>query len=283
MARGTGNNTSRRPTRESTGSGWTVNHRPLVAGRRPPRGYLDVSRRPLHVLVFLLPLVIVYEVGSAVYLADAAHGTIETIRAHSILLGFFQDFGIAGRFLPAAALVAVLLMWHVLNEDRWKLRPRVVIGMALESVVWTIPLVVLIALVLLAGGGGQLSAAAGGMAALPDMPWEARLTISVGAGLYEELLFRMIGIAALHLVLVDLARLSNRTGTAMAVLISAAAFAVYHDITLATGQIDVLKGLALLSAGVYFGVVYLTRGFGIVVGVHALYDIFVLVILAEGA
>jgi membrane protease YdiL (CAAX protease family) len=249
-----------------------------------PVRYLELSKRPLHMLAFLLPLVILYEIGSSVHLANAAAGTVETIRAHSILLGFFQDFGLIGRFLPGLALVAVLLCWHVLIDDRWRLRPLVIGGLVIESIVWTIPLVVLIAIVQHLGGGMAPPAAAASepMVNMITMPWQARFTISIGAGLYEELLFRMIGIAALHLVLVDLVRLPERWGTGLAVLISAAAFVFYHDVTGAGGSTDVLRAAALMCAGVYFGVIYLTRGFAVVVGVHALYDIFVLVVLPGG-
>lgn len=268
-----------RSSRPSTGSsGWNVQHRPLTP-QISPRRYLELSRRPLYVLVFLLPLIVLYEVGSVVFLADASSGTIDTIRAHSILLGFFQDFGVFGRFLPGLALVAVLLAWHIFNEDRWRLRPTIVGGMVLESVVWTIPLVVLIALLQFAAGTAAGPMVAGPATSMADMPWQARLTIAVGAGVYEELLFRMIGIAALHLILVDLARLSDRVGSILAVLISAFAFAIYHDIAGPGGQVDFVKGAALVCAGIYFGAVYLTRGFAVVVGVHALYDIFVLVVL----
>src|SRR5690606_28441143 len=114
---------------------------------------------------------------------------------------------------------------------------------------------------------------------LLSLPWQARLTISIGAGLYEELLFRMIAIAALHLVFVDLARLSESMGRVLAVGLSAAAFAVYHDLSSSGGALDPARVLFFLCAGVYFGAIYLWRGFGIVVAVHALYDVLVLVLL----
>lgn len=270
-----------------------MQHRPQTAQRREPRGYLEHSRRPLHILVFLLPLIAFYEIGSTMYLADAAQGTIETIRAHSILLGFFQEFGVVGRFLPGIALITVLLAGHFIVRDRWTIRPLVLGGMAIECIVWTIPLIVLIALVQVAGGSaagggtgdvglGVLPGAAALQSTIAEMPVGARLTISIGAGLYEELLFRMIGIAAIHLVLVDLFRINDRYGSIIAVLLSAVAFALYHDITTASGHTNLLTATALMLAGVYFGVVFLSRGLAIVVGVHALYDIFVLVILRQG-
>jgi len=40
--------------------------------------------RPLHVLLFLLPMVVLYEVGSIRYLSDPAHGVVEMIGAQRI-------------------------------------------------------------------------------------------------------------------------------------------------------------------------------------------------------
>jgi membrane protease YdiL (CAAX protease family) len=274
-----------------TYSGWTMQHRPASAGarRRGSRsagGYLELSRTPLHVMLFLAPLIALYEIGSSMYLSDG-RGFTETIRAHSILLGFFQDFGVAGRFLPGIAILTVLAVWHVLAGDRLRVRPWVIPAMALESLAWTIPLLVLLALVgdtTRSGHAAELMpCAAMPTDVLTSLPWQARGTISIGAGLYEELLFRMIGIAGLHLVLVDLGRLSNRTGSIIAVALTAAAFAAYHDPIGADGAIQWPRAIQLACAGAYFGGVYLGRGFGVVVAVHVLYDLFVLIVFAAGA
>lgn len=253
--------------------------RPIVPGPREPGRYSELSTRPLHILVFLLPLLAFYEIGSAVYLVDPENGVVETIRARSILSGFFQAFDAVGLFLPGIALVTVLLVWHVLNKDRWTLRPAVLAGMGVESALWTIPLLVMSVLVHQMVLGSGPPPAAQGTPDILSLPWQARLTISIGAGLYEELLFRMIAIAALHLVFVDLARLSEGVGRMFAVGLSAAAFAVYHDLSSSGGDLDPARVLFFLCAGVYFGTIYLWRGFGIVVAVHALYDVLVLVLL----
>lgn len=240
-----------------------------------------LSQRPLYVLLFLLPLVAFFEFGSIKYLADPESGVVETIRARSILSSFFRAFDVAGLFLPGAALVTVLLIWHVLNKDPWRIRPAVLAGMAVESVMWTMPLLI-IAMVLgamAAPGGAPVAAQALQVHDLRELPWQAALTVSIGAGLYEELLFRMIGIAALHLVLVDLAKVSEFAGRAIAVLLSAVAFALYHDLSVGGGGISWGVLAFYIVAGSYFGCVYVTRGFGIVVAVHALYDVLVLVVL----
>lgn len=248
---------------------------------RAPASYWVASTRPLHLAVFLVPLIVFFEIGTNLWLSDAAHSTIQTIRAHSLLLDFFQEFGVVGRILPGVTILTVLLVWHVMLKDPWRVRPVVPFAMAAEALVWTVPLVVAVAIVRQVGGAVVPALAADAGQTLAALSTGGKVTISIGAGLYEELLFRMIGVTLLHALLVDLVRLPERWGTGLAVLISAAAFAAYHDVA-AGGQIDLVKAACLFVAGAYFGVVYVIRGFGVVVGVHALYDVIVLLLLAGG-
>lgn len=242
--------------------------------------------RPLHVLVFLLPLIVFYELGTRLFLTDSTHGTVEAIVAHSLIVGFFQQFGAIGRHLPAVAIIAVLLVWHAIRRDRWRVQPPVLAAMAMESVVWSVPLLVILMLVQSLGAGPlaralELAATApelgrGAGEDLATRPWPVRLTISVGAGIYEEWLFRFVGMAALHFVLVDLIRLPEGPGRLLMVVLSALAFALYHDIT-PGDRVQLVRALVYFCAGVYFGLLYLWRGFGIVAAVHALYDVIVLI------
>jgi len=248
---------------------------PRRVGRRAP--YAVLSTRPLHILAFLAPLILVYEVCSALYLTDPESGAMETIRAHRLMYGFFEVFGVSGVYLPGAVIVVVLLVWHLMLRDPWFLRGRTLVGMLLESCAWALPMLVMWQVVSLAiTGAGELAAAEAGGSGLAGMSLPARLTIAVGAGIYEELLFRMLGIAALHFVACDLLRMKNRVGAVVAVVGTAAAFALYHDVYLAGAGVDWARLLFFFLAGVYFGVIYLWRGFGIVVATHALYDVVVL-------
>ncbi len=247
--------------------------------------YVTASAQPLHTLIFLLPLVVAYELGAGMYLGANGGVGIGNIRAHSLILGAFQDMGALGRFVPTALMLVVLLVWHVLARHPWRVRPMFVGAMLAESLLWTIPLLVLVALVQFALGSGAPAAAgteAQGTPSILTLPVPARVTLSLGAGLYEEFLFRMVGIALLHSILVDVARLSERVGTMLAVLGAAGAFAFYHDLSAPSGGILWTKATSLVLAGAYFGVIYVLRGFGVVVAVHALYDVFVLVLLRRG-
>jgi len=240
---------------------------------------------PLHVLVFLSPLVALYELGSAMYLAGDAPGTAETIRARRVLSDVFDWFGVSGLHLPAVLVVVVLLVWHVLTGAKWRLRAGVLGLMAIEAVAWTLPLLVLgqvLYRVLGVGGAGgaaapaAVGAAAGGVA---EATWQARATIALGAGVYEEMLFRLVGIALVHFIVVDLIRAKEAVGRLAAIGFTSVAFALYHNVSGQSGGLDLPLFAYYLFAGAYFGVVYMARGFGIVVAVHALYDLAVLVLL----
>jgi membrane protease YdiL (CAAX protease family) len=251
-------------------------------------GYLTASQRPLYILVFLLPLLMAYELGALLYLSGGESGPT-TIAAWGMLSRFFEAFGVVGLHLPAVLLVTVLLTWHMLQRDPWRIRPGVLVGMAMEACLWTVPLTILLILIGSAFEGPgptdvppmvqTLSPGEAASADIRQLPWQARLTISAGAGLYEELLFRMILIAAAHTVVVDLLRLSSRAGGVIAVGVSAVAFAAYHQVS-AGGGVGLGWAVPYLAAGIYFGVLYLARGFGLVVAVHFLYD--VVALLASG-
>ncbi len=280
MAQGTA--TPRQPSTRTLRTGGTSSPRAAPVSSRIPLGerrYAWISQRPLHVLVFLLPLVIAYEVGSAVYLLDPVAGG-ETIRAHEQLSRVLGAFGASSVFLPGILLVAVLLAWHILSKDPWRLRPRVLGGMAIESALWTLPLLVLGAMVQRVSNESLAAAAvgSGGGDAISHAPMMAKLTLALGAGLYEELLFRLFGIAAVHFVLADLLRMKPGPAMVFAVLLSAVGFALYHDAAFfsgGTGGLDAQRFVFLTLAGLYLGGIFVFRGFGIVVAAHALYDIVV--------
>jgi membrane protease YdiL (CAAX protease family) len=227
----------------------------------------------------LLPLIILYELGSALYLTTD-ESTVKLISAQALLLRLFNLFGLGSIYLPGVLLVVILLIWHVLVHDPWRIRWRVLGLMLAESAIWTLPLIVLGGLVYrLAGGVPHMVVFSDAEVASLSLP--GRAAISIGAGLYEELLFRMVAIALVHLVAADLLRMKEFPARVVAIVLSAIAFGLYHDVATAAGGIDWPRLTVLVFAGLYFGALYVSRGFGIVVGIHALYDLTVLVIFPQ--
>lgn len=254
---------------------------------KPPRSnasvapYSDLSTRPLHILVFLAPLLVLYEIGSILYLSNPSTGAVETISARRMISAFFEIFGAFGLYLPGLVLATVLLVWHTLRKDRWTVQLPVIPVMAMESIVWTIPLVVVATIIPFFVAAAELAPLAGqtGANEIHRLSTQARLTIAIGAGLYEELVFRVVCIAVIHTVVVDVLGAKKQAGAIAAVLFSAIAFTLYHDLRTPAGNLNIPLAAFLFFAGVYFGILYIWRGFGIVVGVHALYDVVALVLL----
>ncbi len=246
--------------------------------------YADASRQPLSILVFLLPLVVAYEIGLGLLLRSS--DGVLTNTAHETLLRFFEEFGIAasgGLYLGGASIVVVLLIWHLLTRDPWRIDPATPGLMAVESLLLSLPLIVLGVVVAgrLDGAGAAgwvgATAPAGGSSDLASLGIWSGLAISIGAGLYEELLFRMLLIAVLHTLLVDVGKTGSALGAGIAVVVSAAAFTWYHPVAGLAG------GLFYFLAGLYFGGVYVVRGFGIVVGAHVCYDILIVLLMRGSA
>jgi hypothetical protein len=232
----------------------------------PTSSYLFASTRPLHILCFLLPFLLAYEIGSIVYLRGQG---VNALGARRMLALFFELFGVTGLSLPPLIVGVVLIAWHLIARDSSRVRWRVLAGMALESCAWVVPLLVLS----LALATRAVPAAAGWAAPT----WQARLTVALGAGLYEELLFRLLLITVTHLILADLLSLPGRTASVLASIVSTGAFVFLHHLYPPPGPGMSLRAYVFFAlAGFYFAVVFLTRGFGIVVGVHAIYDAVVL-------
>jgi hypothetical protein len=204
---------------------------------------------------------------------------VSTVEAHRQLLQAFSTFGIqptGGLYLGGIAIVVVLLVWHVLTRQPWRVDVPALGLMILESLVLTLPLLLLSHLI------SRFALATGGASAFDDLNLASRIAISVGAGLYEELAFRMIMIAVIHTLLVDLCRLPHRLGITIAVVASAIAFMAYHDLSGPHGGYSARRIAFFLLAGLYFGVIFAARGFGIVVGTHALYDVLTVVLSSAG-
>ncbi len=237
------------------------------SSRSLPDGYLNRSRMPLASLVFLLPFIIFYEIGTRQFAFDAAHQTEQRIIAFNLMQQFFDWFGATGRYMPPMAVIIILLSVHIAHNEPWTVKPGTLVGMAVEGAAWGLPLLVLgtfaarwVAqhLPLMTGGGD----------------WRTLLVLSFGAGIYEEMVFRLVALTVLHMLFIDVLRMRKSASYLLMVVISSLAFAFYHYLG---SETFTWRSLVFRTgAGVYFAVVFLTRGFGVTAFSHSCYDIFVI-------
>ena len=113
-----------------------------AAPSRPARrmGYFQRAEAPLTSLLFLLPLIILYELGTR-YISATTHQGEQRIIAFNMLQEFFSLYGATGRYLPALAVVMILLAWHIARQDPWELRWGTIAGMFVESFLLAGPLI----------------------------------------------------------------------------------------------------------------------------------------------
>ena len=238
---------------------------PLRFAKRGPTRHLkysDLSRQPLYMLVFLLPLIIFYEI--ALY---SSKSNIQ-IKAHDHLVRFFEQIDMPptqGLWLGGIAIIATLFIWHIFVENKWTIKLQVIAFMAVESVAFAIPLLLFGAVL----GGYAATATSSPINTLGIFE---KIAVSIGAGLYEELLFRMILIAGIHTIVCTVFKRSHLAGIGIGVVISAILFALYHDLPDA-GSLSAIVLFFFFTAGLYLGFLYVIRGFGITAATHAAYDV----------
>ena len=227
-------------------------------------------------LWFLLPLLAVYTVGTFVY-APAGGDRLPAIYAERLLGRFFELFGVTGYYLPPLVVVGVLLGMHATRPagDPLAPEPKLWPWMVAESVLYAVPLFLLGSLFSdaerVALAATATPAAADTPALLGGYPRTAGFVFALGAGVYEELVFRLLGIAAVHTVLQGLFRLGDGLALAGAIGLTGVAFALYHFGDAAGFTWPRFAFYAL--AGLYLGVLFVGRGFGIAVATHAAYDV----------
>ena len=234
--------------------------------------YLESTSRPLYALLFLLPLLALYELGTLLVNTDQIAHTQARVAAFTWLMDLAEwigvDHSLAWAF-PGFVVVIVLLCWHMSSHYPWRIRFRWLGGMAIESVLLCIPLLVLNAAL---GSSTAYSAAA----AAPQNHYLANIVTSIGAGIYEELMFRLILMGLMLMLLEDVLKIKTAVATTAAVLLSAVLFALHHYIGLDGANGVAFSWVSFLFyslAGVYFAAVFHYRGYGIIAGTHAAYNV----------
>ena len=243
--------------------------------------YFVQSRRPLAALVFIAPLVLLYEAGTLWFHVDPAARAETRIVAFNWVRGLFDWIGASGAFVAPLATVSMLLGWHVFARQPWRLRPVVPAAMVGESCLLAIPL--LLAACCLAMAIRMLNRAplremlvASGHIDVDTAA--AAAVLGVGAGIYEELIFRLIGFAILHALLTDILGMGERSTLWITVIITSVLFAGYHYLPGTGEPFDVASFSFRTAAGVWLGLVFAARGLGVAAGTHAAYDVLICVL-----
>ena len=240
-----------------------------------PNSYWQASRAPRYSLLFALPLLAFYQI-LAVLLSTGPR----SIRngADVILQGLFV--AVAGRWGPLLFMICLIGggLWLVARDMRAhgsRLRSRVFLGMLGESLALALAFGIVV--------GGITSGVIGllqtlALASPGDLTWWTRLMVSLGAGIYEELLFRVLLVAALAATARALFGWTPVAAGVAATVLGAAIFSAFHYLGPYGDRLQVYSFVFRMIAGLFFSALYLLRGFGITAWTHALYDVSLLIL-----
>jgi Type II CAAX prenyl endopeptidase Rce1-like len=238
--------------------------------------YFAMSRSHRYSILFALPLLIGYEALAAL-LAQPGKGELRN-GADALLRGLFT--AVAGQrgtlvFMAAVILLGVGLVVRDVRKSRQGIRPLVFAGMLGESAALAavFGIVIGVTTAKLLGSLHALMTVAG---PLEQMSWPTKLMLSLGAGLYEELFFRVLlvsGLAAGARIVLGFGR---RASGVLAAVVGAFIFSAFHYIGPYGDPLELRSFVFRMLSGLAFSVLYLVRGFGITAWTHALYDAFLL-------
>ncbi|HJU89911.1 MAG TPA: CPBP family intramembrane glutamic endopeptidase [Gemmatimonadaceae bacterium] len=252
----------------------------MTAVVRAPSGlstYWRASREPRYSVLFALPLLLLYEALAATLSRDLTGGVRNA--ADVILKSVFITLGGQHGLLIFGVALIGLGCWLVARDVRahgMRLRFEYFAAMLAESVVLALFFGVIVGW-MTAGLLGTLPPFAIALQApLEQMGWWTRLMISLGAGLYEELLFRVVLVTALAVFARRVLGWTPAVSGATAAVVGALVFSAFHYIGPFGDPWQLQSFVFRFIGGLGFSTIYLLRGFGITAWTHALYDVFLL-------
>jgi hypothetical protein len=256
----------------------------FIAAGPAKTGYFARTSRPIYALIFLLPFIVLYEIlvlaVNPQLLIEPASNVRGGVVAFVWIQNFLQYIGLDGKnswLCAPLVIIVLLLILQLISRQQWKIMLPDFLVMTCECIAISVPLIVL-AMVLNRPIQQQ---AAGLLAAakFSNHSFTMDIITGIGAGIYEELVFRLILIGLLMLFFETILGVSRTKAIFISIAVSAVLFSLHHHFVFLNGRFARAEQLAMAPfvfrtiAGIYFAGVFATRGFGIVAGAHIFYDI----------
>ena len=228
--------------------------------------YWRYSRSAYYSAVAALPLLVIYEV--LIVLSQSRYWGIRNA-ADVWIRTFLMAFDLQAQHITFL-LIGISLALIPIAKSRArgiKLKTNYFALMFAECLAFSLVLGVVLQSILRLGG-----LSSGG----PGSGLVQNLALSVGAGLFEEIIFRVILLNLLFLLLSPLLR-KKVVAAAVSVLLASFLFSLSHYVGTMADTWQLYSFMFRWVAGLLFTVLYFVRGFAITAYTHALYDIWVLV------
>jgi hypothetical protein len=242
--------------------------------------YFALSRAHRYSILFALPLLVGYEALASLLAqpgAELRNGADVLLRSMFTAVAGPRGSAI---FIAVVILIGLFFVVRDWRASRDGIRPAVFVGMLAEAVALAGAFGIVIGLTTakLLGSLHSLSIQAGPApgGALAHMPWATRLMLSLGAGIYEELFFRVLLVGGLAAGARVVLGTGKRVSGVIAAVLGALIFSAFHYIGPYGDRLELQSFTFRALSGLAFSALYLVRGFGITAWTHALYDAFLL-------
>jgi hypothetical protein len=223
------------------------------------KGYWKETKKPVYSAALILPFLFIYHLGTLALHTTYING------ADALIIRILSWLSVYSMFGSLLVLLIVFSAWQLRTRASWKISFGMLFFSFLESVCF--------ALVLMFAFGWinthvSLSAAAKGRGL-------SNLVLYCGAGIYEELLFRGFLLTLLIALFTYGFHLKKPANAITAAIVGALLFSAFHYIGAAGDSFSLGSFFQRTVAGLYFSALFVTRGFGITAASHAIYDIFI--------
>ena len=233
------------------------------------KNYVVSTKTPLYSLVFTLPLFFIYELGiifaNTNDLISLRNGADSIMRETLEIFGIFGFYGIGAIFL-LSAIIVFLFHKKYLHEIIFKI--DYLFLMMVESFFWSILLFLFMSFIL---KNSHLLILGNHSKILMQ-----QVILSVGAGIYEELVFRVFLIAVISVMVGFVFQWKGTLKNWLAMVISASLFSYFHFVGEFGDWFSFDIFVIRFFAGIALGSLYFIRGFGITAWTHSIYDLIVL-------
>ena len=228
--------------------------------------YWRFSRSAYYSVVSALPLLVVYEI--LVIMTQSRYWGIRNA-ADMWIRTFLMAFDLRAQHLTFVMIGIAFALIPVAKTRSYgvKLKANFFLLMLAEAFTYSLVLGAVLQSILRLSG---LAAGGPGNGALQNF------ALSLGAGLFEEIIFRVLLLNLLFFILNYIFK--NKVTTAViSVLAASFLFSLSHYIGSMADSWELYSFMFRWIAGMIFTVLYFMRGFAITAYTHALYDIWVLV------
>lgn len=235
--------------------------------------YLSATRTGTYGFLSAIPLILLYET----LIISANEGRVAQVRVSSELWlkQWFQFIDGPTTLIMGGVLFVVgfcILMYE--RKKRIPLRPSYFIGIVIESGFYAIIVALLVSQLVWSLFAAYAPTILLAGAQLEQESLWMQLALSIGAGIYEELLFRVILVGGLYTILKAI--LGFRTAAyIVAAVVGALLFSGIHYMGPLGDDFTAQSFLFRFFFGLALNVIYLVRGFGVAAWTHALYDVMI--------